>query len=286
MRWWRAARRSTRLWRLRGCCLGLLMMAAATAFAGPPFQTDDPDPVAFRHFEMYAFELSDSTTTGGTALEVPSYEVNYGVVPNVQLHLVVPFVTSIPPDNGPVYHGFGDTELGVKLRFAKESKYLPEVGIFPFVEFPSGNADKGLGVGKTWYRMPLWIQKSWGPWTSYGGGGAAVVDEPGYKNYPFAGWLVQRQISKKLMLGVELFGHGAMGDAVGSTRYATMADLGGSYEFKDGFDLLFAAGRTIAGQPETYTYASLYWTWGKDAGKDADVPKSGLMAMLGRMHPR
>ena len=271
---------STRLWGLRGCCLGLLMMAAVTAFAGPPFQTDDPDPVAFRHFEMYAFELSDSTTAGGTALEVPSYEVNYGVVPNVQLHLVVPFVTSIPPDNGPVYHGFGDTELGVKLRFVKESKRLPEVGIFPFVEFPSGNADKGLGAGTTWYRMPLWIQKSWGPWTSYGGAGETVVTQEGYKNYAFAGWLVQRQINKKLMLGMELFGHGAMGDVVGSTRYATMADLGGSYAFKEGFDLLFAAGRTIAGQPETYTYASLYWTWGKDA---SDGGQSGLMAMLGKM---
>jgi len=268
---------------LHALCAGLLMMAAATAFAGPPFQTDDPDPVAFHHFEMYAFELSDSTTAGGTALGAPSYEVNYGVVPNVQIHLVVPFVTSFPPDSGPVTHGFGDTEVGVKLRLVKESKRLPEVGIFPFVELPSGNADKGLGVGKAWYRMPLWIQKSWGPWTSYGGGGAAVVTQEGYKTYPFAGWLVQRQISKKLMLGMELFGHGAMGDAVGSTRFATMADLGGSYEFKPGFDLLFAAGRTVAGQPETYTYAALYWTWGKDAGGSAE---DGLMAMLQHMRMR
>lgn len=285
MRWRRPTHFSARWWTLLVSYLGLLAVAAATAFAGPPFQTDDPDPVAFHHFEMYAFELSDSTTSGGTALEAPSYEVNWGAAPNVQIHLVVPFVTSFPPDNGPVTHGFGDTELGAKLRFVKETKLLPEIGIFPFVEFPSGDAEKGLGVGKTWYRMPLWIQKSWGPWTSYGGGGEAVVNQDGYKNYPFAGWLVQRQINKKLMLGMELFGHGAMGDAVGSTRYATMADLGGSYEFKEGFDLLFAAGRTIAGQPETYTYASLYWTWGKNSG-GSDENGSKLMAMLGKIHLR
>lgn len=261
-------------------CAGLLMSPVA-ALAGPPFQTDDPDPVAFRHFEMYAFELSDSTTAG-TGLTAPGYEVNYGVVPNVQLHLVVPFATSLPPGKEPVTHGFGDTELGVKLRLVKETKRMPEVGIFPFIELPSGDADKGLGVGKTWYRMPLWIQKSWGPWTSYGGGGAVVMSQEGYNNYPFAGWLVQRQISKKLMLGMEVFGHGAMGEAVGSTRYATMADLGGSYEFKPGFDLLIAAGRTVAGQPETYTYAALYWTWGKGAGADASS-QSGLMAMLQHM---
>ena len=39
----------------------LALCSGRTAFAGPPFQTDDPDPVDYRHFEMYAFELSDST---------------------------------------------------------------------------------------------------------------------------------------------------------------------------------------------------------------------------------
>lgn len=283
--------RLCRALRLRGwiaAAAALCGALAPVAFAGPPFQTDDPDPVAFRHFEMYAFELSDSTTTGGTALEAPAYEVNWGAVPNVQIHLVVPLVSAFPPASQkvPTYFGVGDTELGVKLRLVKETKRRPEVGIFPFVELPSGNATKGLGVGSTWYRMPLWVQKSWGPWTSYGGGGEVVVRQTGYKDYPFAGWLVQRQLNKKLMMGMELFGHGAIGDAVGSTRYATMADLGGSYEFKEGFDLLFAAGRTVAGQPETYTYAALYWTWGKDSGADADAPQSGLMSMLQRVHLR
>src|SRR5271154_6706518 len=95
--------------------LALLLLVPGAAFAGPPFQTDDPDPVAYRHFEMYAFELSDGTTAGGTTLAVPSYEVNYGVVPNVQLHLVVPVAAVFPPDSGPVHYGIGDTELGAKV---------------------------------------------------------------------------------------------------------------------------------------------------------------------------
>ena len=186
----------------------IAFFASTTARAGPPFQTDDPDPVAFRHFEMYAFELSDGTdkNAGGTALEAPAYEVNYGVVPNVQLHLVLPLTASFAPSvnssSGPTNYGIGDTELGAKVRFVKETKRIPEVGIFPFFELPAGSAAKGLGVGATWYRLPLWIQKSWGPsdrqWTSYGGGGEAVVPQTGYKNYPFSGLLVQRQLSKKL----------------------------------------------------------------------------------------
>ena len=252
-----------------------------TAFAGPPFQTDDPDPVPYRHFEAYAFELSDGTVPGGTTLEVPSYEMNWGAAPNLQLHLIIPLAANFAPNGGPVNYGIGDTELGAKVRFVKETKHRPEVGIFPFFELPTGSPANGLGVGKAWYRLPLWIQKSWGPWTSYGGGGEAVVPATGYKNYPFAGWLVQRQINKKLMLGMELFGHGAEGEAATSTRSSTMADLGGSYELKDGFDLLFTAGRSVAGQPETYTYIALYWTWGpKGKDKDDEHGSSGSKMMM------
>jgi len=273
----------------------LLALATATAHAGPPFQTDDPDPVEYKHFEMYAFELSDSTgrNAGGTVVEVPAYEVNYGVVPNVQLHLVLPPSAVFAPSGGPTNFGLGDTEIGAKIRVVKETKRVPEVGIFPFVEAPTGNADKGLGVGRTWYRLPLWVQKSWGPsdrqWTSYGGAGEAVVPQDGYKNYPFAGWLVQRQLSKKWTLGGELFGHGAEGEAALSTRASTLLDLGGIYEFKDGFDLLFAAGRSVYGQPETYTYLSLYWTWGpKDAaGPDVQAaPSTGSKLLAAAMKLR
>jgi hypothetical protein len=239
---------------------------------------------------MYAFELSDGTgkNAGGTSLEAPAYEVNYGVVPNVQLHLILPLTASFAPSGGPTNFGIGDTELGAKIRFVKETKRIPEIGIFPFFELPSGNADKGLGVGATWYRMPLWLQKSWGQqdrqWTSYGGGGEAIVPQTGYKNYPFSGLLVQRQLATKLTLGTELFGHGAEGAAATSTRAATMLDLGGIYEFKPGFDLLFAAGRSVYGQPETYTYLALYWTWGPGG---AEQPASGsgskMLAALTKM---
>jgi len=264
----------------------------STAHAGPPFQTDDPEPVEYRHFEMYAFELSDGTTTGGTTLSAPAYEVNYGVIPNVQLHLVLPFTNAFVPD-GPNQHGIGDTEFGIKLRFVKETKHMPQIGIFPFFEFPTGNADKGLGVGKTWYRIPLWLQKSWGPdeqkWTTYGGGGYAVVPQDGLKNYPFAGWLMQRQVSKKLTLGAELFGHGTQ--TPDTPHSSTLLDLGGYYEFKEGFDLQFCAGRSIYGQPETYTYLSLYWTWGPkgsdDEGEKDKAPGSAskMLSALTRIRP-
>ena len=283
--------------RTRTIALSLALLFAPAAHAGPPYQTDDPDPVDYHHFEMYAFELSDSTgkNAGGTIVELPAYEVNYGAAPGLQLHLVVPPTVAFLPGGATSNYGLGDTELGAKLRFVKETKHVPELGIFPFFELPSGNAAKGLGVGKTWYRMPLWFQKSWGPedtqWTTYGGGGETIVPQDGYKNFPFAGWLVQKQLNKKISLGAELYGHGAEGPAALSTRASTLLDLGGIYEFHDGFDLLFAAGKSIYGQPETYSYLSLYWTWGpKDTGdspsKDQPASASKMLAALTNLRTR
>ena len=276
--------------------LALFALFNTAAHAGPPFQTDDPDPVEYRHFEMYAFSLSDGTgkNAGGTDFFVPAYEVNYGAAPGLQLHLILPMDINFAPTGGPTNFGLSDIEAGFKYRLIKETKFTPEVGIFPFFELPSGSAAKGLGVGSTWYRMPLWLQKSWGPedrqWTSYGGG-EVVVSGAGYagsyKDFPFSGLLVQRQIDKQWTLGAELFGHGAEGEAATSTRASTLLDLGGIYEFHDGFDLLFAAGRSIYGQPETYTYLAAYWTWGpKDAGKDQPAPAgSKMLSALTHLRP-
>jgi hypothetical protein len=70
-----------------------------------------------------------------------------------------------------------------------------------------------------------------------------------------------------------------------------MLDLGGIYEFRKSdegsFDLLFAAGRSIYGQPETYTYLSLYWTWGpKDADKAQPATESKMLAALTHLRPK
>jgi outer membrane putative beta-barrel porin/alpha-amylase len=285
---------------LRHISIAILLAfgCGASAHAGPPFQTDDPEPIEYKHTEMYAFTLVDSTgrNAGGTVLEVPAYEVNYGALPNVHLHLVIPMTTLFQPMGGDRNFGVGDIETGVKLRFIQEGAHRPQVGIFPFFELPTGSVSKGLGVGSTWYRMPMWTQKSWGAkdrqWTSYGGGGETVFSgdahAAGYANFPFAGWLVQKQLNRKLTLAGELFGHGAEGQAGTSEHSATMLDAGGIYEFRDGFDLLFCGGRSVHGEAESYGYLALYWTWGpKDAGQgEKSSGGSKMLAAMTKMHGR
>jgi len=264
------------------CLLFLLSMlfGALTTWAGPPFQTDDPEPIDYRNFEFYTFGTAD-----GTAAEMdtsgPAAEFNWGALPNVHLHILVPLAAIFPSNNpalapageGSRAVGLGDIETGVKFRFIQEGKHRPQVGTFVMFELPVGSAAKGLGVGKTWYKVPLWAQKSFGPWTTYGGGGETVFsNSPGYKNYPFAGWLLQRDIGKKLTLGTEVFYHGAEGLGTAQTRSAALVDIGGYYYFRNpGFQLLFAYGHTAVGQSENYAYLGLYWTWGKKSDKDKDA---------------
>ena len=260
--------------------LCFILFCPVAALAGPPFQTDDPEPIDFRNYELYTFASADGTAIAMNTVG-PALEFNWGALPNVHLHIIVPVAATLPSNN-PIYApsgvgrnaiGFGDIETGIKYRFVQETKHRPQIGTFVMFELPTGSAERGLGVGKTWYKVPIWVQKSFGPWTTYGGGGETIFNHvDGLRNYPFAGWLVQRDLGKKFTLGTELFYHGAEGLAAAQTKSATLLDFGGYYKFRDpGFQLLFAYGHTVAGQSENYAYAGLYWTWGhKSAAPDKD----------------
>jgi hypothetical protein len=113
----------------------------------------------------------------------------------VQIHLIIPDAYR-RPKGGSTLFGPGDTELGVKYRFIQESEYVPMMATFPLLELPTGSKARGLGIGRAQLYLPLWLQKSWGPWTSYGGGGYWINPGTGNKNHWYAGWLLQRNVFK------------------------------------------------------------------------------------------
>lgn len=250
----------------------VMILAGTRVWAqGPPFQIDDPVPVELHHYEFYIFG-----TTAGTPVETdstgPAFEFNWGAIPRVQLHAVLPW-GSINPSNNPVYlpagtgpsaFGLTDMELGAKIAFIKESKYVPQIGSFTMVEIPTGSYDKGLGVGKVWYKLPLWAQKNIGHWLLDGGAGETVVPQTGYRNFPYGGFLLKYAFGERLELGGEVFAHGREGFATPQTKASTMVDVGGYYHFKhhQGQQFLFCYGHSVAGLTENYAYIGLYWTWG------------------------
>lgn len=262
----------------------ILVPASLWGQAGPPFQTDDPVPVDYGHYEFYVFGTVD-----GTPAEIdstgPAFEFNWGALPRLQLHVIVPF-GSIHPTNNPVYapggagpsgFGFTDMELGAKVAWIKESKYFPQIGSFTMFELPTGSYAKGLGVGRVWYKLPLWAYKKIGSWGLDGGAGYTIVPQTGYRNFPYGAFLVEKNVNERLDLSVEVFSHAREGFAAAQTQASTLIDAGGYYHFKSpGLQLLFAYGHSVAGQTENYGYLGLYKTWGKD--KDADQ-KSAVNAM-------
>ena len=96
-------------------------------------------------------------------------------------------------------------EIGAKFRFIQETGSRPQVGVFPIIMLPTGDKDKGLGSGEVQAFLPIWVQKGWGPWKTYGGAGYWVNTGADNKDYWFFGWEVQRDVTKYLTLGAEMF---------------------------------------------------------------------------------
>ena len=101
----------------RKCCAALVLLVCSfsAGHAGPPFVTDDPEPVELGHWEVYGFGAGTQVKgdIGGTLVGT---EVNYGAAPNLQLHVIVPLAYD-SPSGRPFVAGPGDIELGAKYRF-------------------------------------------------------------------------------------------------------------------------------------------------------------------------
>jgi hypothetical protein len=234
-------------------------LLCAHAHAGPPFKTDDPTPVAFGHYELYTAAIG-THVKGDTSGALPGVELTYGLIPNGQLQIGGEAAFDSPAD-GATHFGYGDTELSFKYRFIQEETngFGPQVAIFPAVHFPTGNRDRGLGAGHVRVFLPVWVQKSFGNWTTYGGGGYWINrdDDLGDKNYWFFGWLLERKITEKLMLGGEIFHQTA---ATVDGKDSSGFDLGGTYDFDEHNHLLFSAGRGFENASDTNLF-SWYLGW-------------------------
>lgn len=238
------------------CCF--LLVCTQITYAGPPFLTDDPEPVDYKHWEVYLFSNLDKNKfiDAEPDLNAPAIEVNYGALPNLQLHVVVPYAWSLP-SAAPVANGIGDIEAGFKYRFIQETKCLPQIAIFPVIELPIGDVNRNLGNGKTWFKLPIWAQKKWGKWQTYGGVGYAINHAQNMRNYTYAGWQLQKEINDKITLGAEIFTQGAISN---SSHSFTVINAGGFYNFTKNFSFLFTAGNTVLGEQNWVAYLGLYWT--------------------------
>jgi hypothetical protein len=236
--------------------LGIAVAALAAASAGPPYRTDDPVPVDLGHWEIDAFSQA-TRASGDTAGVLPGIEVNYGAAPDLQLHVIAP-VAFDRPAGGTANFGPGDAEFGVKYRFLDAGV---AAGVFPTVDVPTGDAERGLGSGHADIFLPLWLEKGFGPWLSDAGGGYWINPGGGNRNYWFVGWLLQRQVTQRLALGGEIFHQTAAVDGGADT---TAFNLGLVYDITEHDHVLLSAGRGIVNPSRTDAfsyYLAMQWTF-------------------------
>lgn len=241
--------------------LGFALMPTSV-LAGPPFATDDPEPTTYKQFEIYLYSEGThaADNTSGT---LPGIEINYGAAPNLQVSIAIPFAYDAGENHG-ARVSYGATEIGVKYRFIDEDEagWRPQVSFYPSAEIPIGDSDRpaGIGGGHARFFMPLWAQKSFGPWTTFGGGGYWINPGKGDKNYWFAGWAVQRQITPDFSLGLEVFHQS--NDSVGGEE-ATGMGIGAIYDLSDRWHLVGSIGTGLEDRKATnqFTYyAAIEWT--------------------------
>lgn len=240
--------------------VGISLFAASPAWAGPPFVTDDPEPTEYKHSEMYLAVERESSDSGRVL--TPMLEYNYGAMPDLQLSITLPYAYNKPAgqamENGP-----GDVVLGAKYRFWQETENRPMASIYPVYVLANGNANKGLGNGATQFFLPVWLQKSWGDWTTYGGGGYWFNNAPGVSGRWYAGWEIQKKVSERTTLGAEIT---HMSEQLPADVSNTGVNFGLTYDVNEHNSLLVSYGRghgvtdtTVSGTAYAYLAWGLHW---------------------------
>lgn len=233
---------------------------AESLVAQLPFYTDDP-AVTERgklHFEFFnefdALQLQYPNIRQNTA----NYKLNYGLPLNLELDLDAPYLAIYRAVGTPGSVGLGDTNLGLKWEFHKESpgSRLPALGASLYIEFPTGDSSRQLGSGLTDYWLNLIAQKSLSDKTRVNGNagylfagntstGALGIQTA--RGHVFAGGLsILHDFTAQLTLGVEVYGGYTNNADLGRSQLQAMA--GGQYKIRDGMtvDIGVLGGKYIA----------------------------------------
>lgn len=252
------------------------LLSASIALAGPPFDTDDPDPGKRGDWELITFGANNHALhiSDGAA---PGVEYNFTPIDGSNV-VVVMSMTDQYQTAALASWGSGDVSLSWKQRLVDQADGWPvTISVVPEIDPPSGDARRGLGSGYAHAFFPLWAQRTEGDWTLYGGGGYWINPGPGLKNYWYAGAVLTRkmtEINDALSLGVEINHESA--DAV-TDRDTSAINFGGSYNINENLKVLASMGRGIENPLQTNKlswYVGLSATGGaeKAAKKPSETP--------------
>lgn len=244
---------------MKSSCLlvaAFFVLESGAACAGPPYVTDDAEPTDFQKFEIYTFGSGTATREGRDG--ETGIDFNYGGAQDLQLTAVLPLAHETPRHGGTLA-GIGNIELAAKYRFLHQDDFGWDVAVFPRVFLPSLSAHSGDRHGSV--LLPLWVEKDWGPWSTFGGGGCALNKGGGSRNYCLAGWALSRQMLPALTVGAEIYHQTA---DVRDGKASTGLGVGATYDLSGHYHLMGSYGPGIQNAAETNRrswYAALLMTF-------------------------
>ena len=164
------------------------------------------------------------------------------------------FTATVPlgynaPSSGAPAANLGNIELAAKYRFLTQDKIGLDVAIFPRVFLPSGSPN--VGDQHASMLFPIWMEKDWGQWSAFGGGGCELNRGNGSQNFCLTGAVLTRQIVSNLQVGLELFHQTP--DKLGGLA-TTSIGAGFHYDLSANLHLLGYLGRGIQNVDVTDRY--------------------------------
>lgn len=193
------ARLAGRALRAAGAALAALAASGGACRAGPPFQTDDPEPTDTGRWEIYDFAAA-APGPGLTPVQA-GFDINYGAAKDVQATLVLPADAAVGP-GGAV--GAGDVQVALKWRVSHQAPgaWTPDLSVFPRVYLPT--ATRRLESDRPRLSIPVWGEKDFGPWSVFGGGAYQLNPGPGNRDNWFSGLAVSRDLGERAFVGAEI----------------------------------------------------------------------------------
>ncbi len=242
------------------------LLLAAVSIASPllaqlPFYTDDP-AVTDRgkwHFEFFnEYDALQHPQYPNLRQNTANYKLNYGLPYNLELDVDAPYLAIIRTFGTQNATGVGDTNLGVKWNFYKESpaSRVPALGVSLYIEFPTGDPLNQLGSGLTDYWLNFIAQKSLSGKTRINGNAGylfagntstGVVGIESTRGHVITGGVsLLHDLTARWTLGAEVYGGFTTDESLGRSQFQVLA--GGQYAIREGLTFNFGVlgGKYIA----------------------------------------
>ncbi|MBI2486612.1 MAG: transporter [Deltaproteobacteria bacterium] len=184
-----------------------------------PIEQKTQEPL---HRGGFGLELGNAfTNSDGGKENIITLTLIYGLANWIETDIDFAFLT-VRPDSGQNESGFGDILFLLKLKIPGESgilsgnEFLPDLVLEPSISIPTGDEDKGLGLGETRPGLLLAVEETF--WRKLAGranlGYFATNLDDDYKDKFFYGFQIDFPLlTERLRLGSELTGEFGSDDA-------------------------------------------------------------------------